>query len=77
MKIKILGTGCPKCKQTTEIAETAIKELNINAEIIKVTDLNEIMNYNVMMTPAVVIDEEVKSSGKVPTKDEFIKWIQH
>ena len=77
MEIKILGTGCPKCKQTAEIAKKAIKESGINAEIIKVTALNEIMNYNVMMTPAVVIDEEVKSSGKVPTKDEFIKWLQH
>ncbi|PIP44139.1 MAG: thioredoxin family protein, partial [Deltaproteobacteria bacterium CG23_combo_of_CG06-09_8_20_14_all_60_8] len=56
MKIEILGTGCPKCKKLTENTEEAIKELGIDAEIVKVTKINEIMNYGVMVTPALTID---------------------
>lgn len=65
MTIKILGTGCPKCKKLEESARQAIAELGKAAEIVKVTDLNEIMDYGVMMTPALVIDEKVVSSGKL------------
>jgi small redox-active disulfide protein 2 len=64
-KIQILGTGCPKCKQLTENAETAAKELGVDCEIGKVTDINEIMSFGVMMTPAIVIDGAVKGAGKV------------
>jgi small redox-active disulfide protein 2 len=75
MKIQILGTGCPKCKKTMEAAETAVKQLGIDAEISKVTDLNEIMKFGVMMTPALVVDGEVKVMGKVPTVEQIKKMI--
>ncbi len=71
MIIKILGTGCTKCKLTQEIIEQTARELGIQPEILKVQDLQEIMKYDIMATPAVVIDEEVKISGKVPSKDEM------
>jgi len=73
MKIQILGTGCPKCKQLSENAEKAAKELGIQYQIEKVTDINKIMDFGVMMTPALVIDGEVKSVGKVLTPDEIKK----
>ena len=75
MKIEILGAGCPKCKQLTANAEAAVKELNIQAEIGKVTDIDKITGYGVMMTPALVIDGVVVSSGKLLTKDEIEKLI--
>lgn len=71
MKIQILGTGCPKCKQLSANAEQAVKEKGVTAEVVKVTDLNEIMNFGVMMTPALAIDGTVKSVGKVLTTDEI------
>ncbi len=71
MKIEILGTGCPKCKNLTQNVEEAVKELNIDAEILKVTDINDIMSYDVMMTPALTIDGEVRSAGKVLGKEEI------
>ncbi len=75
MKIEILGTGCPKCKQLTANAETAIKELNIQAEIGKVTDIDKITDYGVMMTPALAIDGKVVSAGKLLNKDEIKKIL--
>jgi len=77
MKIEILGTGCPKCKKLTELVEEAVKELDISAEIIKITDINKIINYGVMMTPALVIDGEVKMAGKLPNKKDIINWIKN
>lgn len=71
MKIEILGTGCPKCKKLTENANKAVEELGIIAEIGKVTDLNQIAKYGVMMTPALVVDGEVKTSGKVLSIEEI------
>jgi len=71
MKIEILGTGCPKCKKLTQNAEEAVKELGIDAEIIKVTKINEIMKYGVMLTPALVVNGEVKESGKLLSKEEI------
>jgi len=76
MKIEILGTGCPKCKKVTELAEQAVKESGIEAEIIKVTDIKKIMNYGVMSTPTMVIDGEVKSSGKIPGIEEIKNWLK-
>ena len=70
-KIQILGTGCPKCKKLAENAEAAAKALGIEYEIEKVTDINEIMKFGVMMTPALVVDGEVKLVGKVPSPDEI------
>ena len=71
MKIEILGTGCPKCKKLAQNVEEAIKECGIDAEIIKVTKINEIMNYGVMITPALVVEGDVKSSGKVLNTEEI------
>lgn len=68
-KIQILGTGCPKCKQLTENAESAAKALGIEYEIEKVTDVNEMMTFGVMMTPALVVDGAVKVVGKVPNAE--------
>lgn len=65
-KLQILGTGCPKCKQLSEAAEQAARELGIDYEIEKVTDVMEIMQFGVMMTPALAVDGEVKVVGKVP-----------
>ena len=76
MKIEILGTGCPKCKKLNELVEEAINELVMSAEIIKVTDINKIIDYGVMVTPALVIDGNVKVAGKIPNKEEIIRWIK-
>ena len=76
MKIEILGTGCPKCKKTLANAEKAVKELGANAEIVKVDKIDDIMNYGVMMTPALAIDGEVKISGKVPKPKEIAQWMK-
>jgi len=70
-KLQILGTGCPKCKQLAETAEAAAKALGIEYELEKVTDINAITAFGVMMTPALVIDGEVKVVGKVPSEDEM------
>lgn len=75
MKIEVLGVGCPKCKQLTANAEAAVKELNIQAEIEKVTDIDKITGYGVMMTPALVVDGKIVSSGKVLGKDEIKKML--
>ncbi|MBU4376162.1 MAG: TM0996/MTH895 family glutaredoxin-like protein [Candidatus Omnitrophica bacterium] len=75
MKIEILGVGCPKCKQLTANTEAALKELNICAEIFKVTDISKITEYGVMMTPALALDGTVVSAGKLLTKDEIKKIL--
>ncbi len=75
MKIEILGVGCPKCKQLSANAEAAVKELNIQAEIAKVTDINKITDYGVMMTPALAVDGTVVSAGKVLSADEIKKIL--
>lgn len=69
--IQVLGTGCPKCKKLTESAEAAAKELGIEYELKKVTDINQIMKFGVMMMPALVLDGEVKIAGKVPSVEEI------
>jgi small redox-active disulfide protein 2 len=75
MKIQILGTGCPKCKKLMENAEKAAHGLDGEYEIVKVTDINEIMKFGVMMTPALVVENEVKSVGKVLSTEEIKKII--
>ena len=74
-KIQILGTGCPKCKKLAENAEAAAKELGIEFEIEKVTGINEIMKFGVMVTPALAVDGEVKVVGKVPSPDEINQML--
>jgi small redox-active disulfide protein 2 len=71
VKIQILGTGCPKCKKLTENAEKAARELDGDFEIIKVTDINEIMKFGVMLTPGLAVNDEVKSVGKVLSPEEI------
>ncbi len=75
MKIQILGTGCPKCKKLAEVARSAASELGIEYELVKVTDLNEIMSFGVMLTPALAVDGVVKVSGKVPSKSEVMEIL--
>lgn len=74
-RLQILGTGCPKCKKLAENTETAAKALGIEYAIEKVTDINEIMKFGVMMTPALAIDGQVKVVGKVPSPDEIRKML--
>ena len=69
-KIHILGTGCPKCRQLAANAEAAAKELGVEVELEKVTDINEIMTFGVMLTPALVVEGEVKAVGKVPSVED-------
>jgi len=76
MKIEILGTGCPKCEAVAKNARSAIDELEIRAEIVKVTDITEIAARGVMLTPALVIDGAIKAMGKIPTMDEIKAFIQ-
>jgi small redox-active disulfide protein 2 len=75
-KIQILGTGCPKCKQLAELAEAAAKELGQAYELEKVTQINDIMKFGVMITPALVVDGQVKSVGKVPSLSDIKAMIQ-
>jgi len=74
-KIQILGTGCPKCKKLAENAEAAAKELGIEYDIEKVTEINEIMKFGVMVTPALAIDGQVKLVGKVASPDEIKQML--
>jgi small redox-active disulfide protein 2 len=75
MKIQILGTGCPKCKKAYQNAEQAIKELGVEAELEKVESIKDIISFDVMVTPAVAIDGEVKAAGKVPSVDDIKTYI--
>jgi len=75
MKIEIFGTGCPKCKKLTENAQKAANDLGVEAEIVKVQDINEIMKRGIMLTPAIAVNENVKSSGRIPDVDEIKKWL--
>ncbi len=76
MKLEILGTGCPKCLKLEELTRKAASELGIDAEITKVKEVKDIMNYGVMITPALVVDGEVMVAGKVPTVEEIKKLIK-
>jgi len=74
-KIQILGTGCPKCKLLTANAEAAVKALGIEAQVEKVEKIHEIMKFGVMTTPALVVDGQVKSAGKVLSAEEIRKLL--
>jgi small redox-active disulfide protein 2 len=76
MDIKVLGPGCPKCHQTEKIVREAVATSGIQASVEKVTDVMEIAGYGVFGTPAVVVDGEVKSVGKIPKPEEVLGWIQ-
>jgi small redox-active disulfide protein 2 len=76
MNIKILGPGCPKCEQTARLVQEVVAESAVAAEVEKVKDFQEIAAHGVMVTPAVVVDGEVKVAGKVPSKAEILAWLQ-
>lgn len=76
MKIEVLGTGCAKCKQLEKDVYNALADLDIAAEVSKVGDIKKIMDYKVMVTPALVIDGEVKIVGRLPRKDELQKYLK-
>ena len=76
MEIKVLGPGCTRCKETEKNVREAVAEAGVDIKVDKVTDVMEIANYGVFGTPAVVIDGEVKSVGKVPNKEEIKGWLK-
>lgn len=75
MEIKVLGPGCSKCKTTYQVIEKVIRENNLDVKLTKVDDIMEIMNYNIMVTPAVVVDEEVRLKGQVPSESDVKKLL--
>lgn len=76
MEIKILGTGCSNCKRLFSEAEKAVHQLGVAATLTKVEDIRDILAYKVMATPALVIDEVVKSAGRIPGAEEIADWIR-
>ena len=76
MKIKVLGTGCPKCMKLEAMVKKAVNRLGLDAEITHIHDIDKILAYNVMMTPALVVDGVVKLSGKLPSADKLEQMLQ-
>jgi small redox-active disulfide protein 2 len=76
MEIKILGPGCPKCQQTEKIVKEAVAEAGVTADVEKVVDMMKIAGYGVFLTPAVVVNDEVKSVGKIPKKEDVLAWLK-
>ena len=77
MVIKVLGSGCASCQKLEALAARAVEDLGLDAQVVKVTDMQEIMSYGVMSTPALVIDEELKLAGRVPSYDQLVALIGH
>ena len=75
MELKVLGSGCPNCKRLEKLTREAVAELGIEATVTKVQDIDEIMAYDITSTPAMVVDEEVKVSGRVPRKAEIVPML--
>lgn len=75
LTIKVLGSGCANCKRVEQIAHKVVTEMGIEAEVIKVTDYNDIASYNILSTPGLVINEKVVSSGRIPTPAEVTTWV--
>ena len=76
MEIKILGGGCPRCEKLEKTAREAANELGIDAQFTKIKNMTEIMKYDILETPALVIDEKVKSFGRLPAKEEIKEWMR-
>jgi small redox-active disulfide protein 2 len=74
-RIEIFGTGCPKCRETTKRAEQAVRELGIDAQVVKVEDIRKITDSGVLVTPALAVDGEVKVAGRIPQVEEIKAWI--
>ena len=74
-QIEILGPGCPKCQKLTEAAQEAAAQIGLECNIVKVTDIQKITSYGIMMTPALVVDGQVKVSGKIPNLDDLKKML--
>ncbi len=75
VSVKILGTGCKKCQNLENKVRELVNTNNVDATVEKVTDIKEMMNYNIMMTPGLVINEQVKSFGIIPKDDQILKWL--
>lgn len=75
MIVKILGPGCSKCRTLEARVRDVVEKNNIQAEVQKVEDINEMMSYGIMMTPGLVVDEQVKSFGNVPKEEQILKWL--
>ena len=76
MEIKVLGPGCPRCQKTEQAVRDAVAEAGVDATVEKVADVMEIAKYGVFGTPAVVVDDEIKSVGKIPSVEEVKEWLQ-
>ena len=76
MKVKILGPGCSGCHQLGQVVRDVVSELAIDASVEEVKDMKKIMSYSVVMTPGLVINEELKSSGRIPRKEEIVAWLR-
>ena len=76
MTVKILGSGCSKCKSLEAKVKETIQTNNINAGVEKVTDLNQMISYGILITPGLVINEKVKSSGVIPSADQILSWLR-
>jgi len=76
MEIRILGPGCPRCEEVRKRTINVLAEMDIAADVQKITDMKKIMEYKILTTPGVVINGELKSTGRIPSKDEIRKWIE-
>lgn len=73
--IKVLGPGCANCKKVEEVAKKAVTQMGMQAQVIKVTDYNEIMNYKILATPGLVVNEKVVCAGRIPNEGEVMSWL--
>jgi small redox-active disulfide protein 2 len=75
LTIKVLGSGCANCKRVEALAKQAVAQMDVQAEVIKVTDYADIMRYNILSTPGLVINEKVVSAGRIPSEAEVSTWL--
>ena len=75
LTIKVLGSGCANCKRVEQIARKVVNEMSLEAEVVKVTDYNDITAYNILSTPGLVINENVVCAGRIPTPAEVTTWV--